>query len=172
MFDYASTGYHYTFPLDRWLMQCKDHHSAMWHDRLQRLAGDAFIPPSILPDAIACIPAAHKKRFKRGFNLSYSLATHLAQILDRPLIHVFRLTPGRDQRGLTVAERHRNLRHSLHLDKNRWQQAQRQLDLGHILLVDDVMTSGATFERAAKLLKQQDVKLVGCWALARTLKAP
>jgi ComF family protein len=171
-FDYASTGYHYRFPLDRWLMQCKDRYSAMWHDRLQRLAGDAFIAPSIVPDAIACIPARRHKRFKRGFNLSYSLACTLAQNLNRPLIHVFSLRPGLDQRGLSVPERHRNLRHSLQLDMPRWQQAQQQLDLQHVLLVDDVMTSGATFERAARLLKQQGVKLVGCWALARTLKAP
>ena len=170
-FDYSNTGYCYLFPIDQWIVRCKDRHSLPWHDRLQYLASSSYEPPTVAIDAVTFIPSNRVKLLQRGFNLSQSLATSVAAQLDAPLIHLFTLQHLRDQRGLNLTQRRQNLRHGLQLDQRQLEKVNDKLSLQHVLVVDDVMTSGATFNRAAQLLKQNGVKLVGCWALARAQKS-
>lgn len=168
-FDYASTAFTYEAPIDRWVLRCKDQHSLHWHDRLNQLTRSHFAPPTVMPDAVTFIPSSRYKRLRRGFNLSESLAASVALCIDRPLLSLFQLQAQQDQRGLSVAQRHANLQHSLQcLPPSALPDVS---EFGHILVVDDIMTSGATMHRAAQLLKQSGVKLVGCWALARATKS-
>ena len=66
-----------------------------------------------------------------------------------------------DQRGLSRLARQRNVVSSL-------QAGDLKLNGLHVLLIEDVITTGATAHAAARALKQQGAAIVGVWALART----
>jgi predicted amidophosphoribosyltransferase len=40
----------------------------------------------------------------------------------------------------------------------------------HIAIVDDIMTSGASLNELAKMLKEAGAARVECWVVARTLR--
>jgi len=113
-------------------------------------------------DAITFIPSTRRKLFSRGFNITEIMARRLAKTLGVPLIDnaLYKIS-GHDQRGLSARQRQRNLSNSL-------QPGQLQLKGKHIVIIEDVITTGATANAAARALKQQGAAIVGIWALART----
>ena len=90
------------------------------------------------------------------------MARRLAKTLGVPLIDnaLYKIS-GHDQRGLSARQRQRNLSNSV-------QPGQLQLKGKHIVIIEDVITTGATANAAARALKQQGAAIVGIWALART----
>lgn len=115
------------------------------------------------------IPLHWSRLVYRGFNqaavLSYKLSKkvkipHLADLLERT-----RRTP--PQGDLTAKEREKNVAHAFKLNKK-----YEQLIRGkHILLIDDVFTSGATVQACTKILKKSGAKQVDILTLARVIKS-
>jgi ComF family protein len=98
---------------------------------------------------------------ERGFNQSHLLARHLAATLkihyaDKLLVR-HRATQTQSQ--LDARQRHRNVRKAFQLTQ----------DLGdqHIVLIDDVVTTGATVNEISRLLKSQGAAHVEVWCIAR-----
>lgn len=126
----------------------------------------AHPPPWVEPvqaDCVLAMPLSKERRLQRGFNQSDGLAEALAKQYSLPVLPrtaVFRRHQA-PQSTLKRSERRRNLKNAFvinnQLVKNR-----------KILLVDDVTTTGATFEEMARTLKQAGASAVFCWALART----
>jgi ComF family protein len=116
------------------------------------------------PDIIIPIPL-HKKRIRqRGFNQALEIARPLARALDIPLIinAVKRIKYTQAQSLLNAKERRKNLHQSFALTQ--------PISAQHIVLIDDVVTTGATVYELATLLKQAGVKKVGVWSVARAIK--
>jgi len=163
-FDYSDCPFLYQPPLSLWIKACKDRRQLLW---LPRLTGLMLTNPAAAlalaqADAITFIPSTRRKLFSRGFNITEIMARRLAKTLGVPLIDnaLYKIS-GHDQRGLSARQRQRNLSNSL-------QPGQLQLKGKHIVIIEDVITTGATANAAARALKQQGAAIVGIWALART----
>jgi ComF family protein len=115
-------------------------------------------------DLIVPIPLHTSRLARRGFNQALELARPLARRLQKPLAArlLLRVRHTAAQPGLSRAARFRNLARAF--------SAPRPADIRgrHILLVDDVMTSGATFTAAAAILLSSGARSVSVAALGRT----
>lgn len=117
-----------------------------------------------LPDAVIPMPLHPERLRERGYNqaleISRVVAHHLGVALMASACSRTRPTP--PQAGLTLAQRHRNLRGAFacHAD----------LSGCHVVLLDDVMTSGASLDNLARAVKAAGAEHVECWVVARTLK--
>lgn len=101
---------------------------------------------AVLPDVVVPVPLHPWREFRRGYNQAELLARELARALDRPLRPWLRRRRWtRQQARLDTAARQRNVRgvfRSVRLPETR----------PTLLLVDDVFTTGATLEAAAREL--------------------
>lgn len=99
------------------------------------------------PDLIIPMPISRMHWLERGYNQSLLIAQALASILQRPMIDLMRRRSGDySQAGLSRKER-LNLSGKTFFITNMEMIADQKL-----LLVDDVMTTGSTFERCAEVL--------------------
>jgi ComF family protein len=119
--------------------------------------------PDGYPDVVTCIPTTRRRKFWRGFNLSEELARAVADDLNLPLHPLLKKTKHHEQRGRSARQR-ASSQTDISIETN--------LDLTgkHILIVDDVMTTGSTLHAAAALLKESNANKVGAWCFARTPK--
>lgn len=116
---------------------------------------DIYIKNYFAPDLITYVPMTLKAQQKRGFNQSRLLGENLAKITDNRCIGLLTKTfDTTDQKELTREERNKNLLKCFKvIDK-------KQIKDKRILLVDDVLTTGATAHAVAKTLKKAGAKSV------------
>ena len=114
-------------------------------------------------DHVLPMPLAAGRLRERGFNQAWELARRLAPATARPGM-VLRLRETAAQSRLDRDERLRNLRHAFAVEPS---QADR-LRGASIVLVDDVMTSGASLFALAATLQQAGAARVAGVVLART----
>jgi ComF family protein len=102
------------------------------------------------------VPLSKKKLKWRGFNQAEEIAKELANFLKIPLISdcLNKIKETKDQVELSEKERRENVR-GVFFVKNREKIVGR-----NILLVDDVFTTGATMEEAARVLKEAGAKKI------------
>jgi len=119
--------------------------------------------PSLKPDIIIAIPLSWPRQFRRGFNQSQCLAEIISGKLDIPISNnqLRRVRHTRTQQGLSRTERIKNLQNCF--------EASSKVEGLKIALFDDVITTGATMESAASVLKQAGAKSVVAWGIARTV---
>jgi len=113
-------------------------------------------------DMVVPMPLHWRRGLERGFNQSELLAGDLAKRLGAPLVKAVRRkrrTP--PQAGLTNAQRRTNVAGAFVWNK-RFSVKDR-----HVLLVDDVLTTGATASACAAVLKRAGAKRVTVLTLAR-----
>jgi ComF family protein len=113
-------------------------------------------------DCLIPIPAHPRRLAERGFNQALEIARPLSAMLGLPLCHGWlrRIVDTRRQHGLTRAQRAENLRHAF--------AAAPSAQGGRILLLDDVLTTGATLHAAAACLLQAGAALADVAVPART----
>ena len=98
---------------------------------------------------------------KRGYNQSELLAKSVAKISNRPFMHTLKNTgDSLPQHQLTLKERKRNYFHGI--------SPLCKLNGETVLLIDDVITTGATMDACAKYLKQAGARLVYAASFAST----
>lgn len=154
VFDYA-------FPLDRLLPRLKFHRDFAAGRLLAQCMGErlALLPR---PDAMIPIPLHRARLRSRGYDQALELARPLARALQLPL-----LGNALQRRRMTTAQsrldahaRQRNLRDAFHVASDVRMPV-------HVVLVDDVMTTGATLHAAARVLLRAGVQRVDAWVCAR-----
>jgi competence protein ComFC len=105
------------------------------------------------------IPLHKTKLRSRGYNQAELLSREIAKRLSLPRAQILiRQKQTTTQVGLSREERLQNLKDAFKITDTT------ALNGKHVLLVDDVMTTGATFLEAAKTLKKAGVKEV--WGIA------
>ncbi len=115
---------------------------------------------------IAPIPTTRRRARARGYNQARLLAEILADRVDMPLIDALeRCQEGSTQVGLHPAERRANVQRAFTVRAN----ARASLTGARVLLVDDVLTTGATAMEASRPLVQAGVKQVFLSTFARAL---
>jgi len=129
---------------------------------LARLMIDCGGPPIPRPDTMIPVPLHPHRLQERGFNQSLELARVLAHHyeleLDWRLCRRVRSTPA--QSGLSEKERRNNLRAAFEVTG--------KIAGRHLLLLDDVITTGATVSSLSLALLRAGAARIDVWALART----
>ncbi len=98
-------------------------------------------------DAVIEVPLFRARERRRAFNQSRLLARRLARALELELAPIGALRRTRDtvtQTGLTAIQRDRNVRQAFAVGEPAW------IEGRVLLLVDDVMTTGATVHACAR----------------------
>jgi ComF family protein len=131
--------------------------------RLLHAAGHAVLDGA---DAVVPVPLHPWKRMRRGFNQAADLARTLG-VPVRPVLRRSRAT--RTQAGLTPRERRRNVAGAFALAGWPWRARRAWVENQTLVLVDDVMTTGATFDACARVLKAAGAREVRTLTLARAL---
>lgn len=126
--------------------------------RLGELYGYELVqsPVFIKPDLIIPVPLHPKKLKKRGYNQSSSIAEGLGKILDIPVSedNFYRSSQTETQTKKSRFARYENMKDAFDL-KN-----PEALIGKHVLLVDDVITTGSTLEACAlKMQERADLKV-------------
>jgi len=154
----------YEFPADRLIQALKyGHQLAVGAWLGERLAGKLGELPCDLTIPLPLYPARLRER---GFNQSVEIARPLAAKLGKPLTLdvLVRTRPTRPQAELALKERAGNVRDAF--------ECRQDLEGRSVLLVDDVMTSGATLDECARVLRLHGAERVDVAVVARALKHP
>jgi ComF family protein len=108
------------------------------------------------------VPLHWTRRIGRGFNQADLLARGVALALGRPMDPALlrRVRRGERQLGLSRRERRRVLEGVF--------EASPKAARRHVLLIDDVTTTGATFEACAVALRRAGARSVAAFAICRT----
>jgi ComF family protein len=127
---------------------------------LARLMRDAGADVLGGADVVVPVPLARQRAWSRGFNQ----ADDLAVCLRRPVCRALRRRRhGPPQAGLTASERRANVQDAYAV--RRWHR--RRLTGATVVLVDDVMTTGATIDACAAALLEAGAREVRALTAAR-----
>lgn len=159
--DHLFVPYAYTPPILQAVHRFKYANKRYLAADLAALAS-AALPSDLQVDLVVPVPLAFSRERQRGYNQGRLLAAEIARHLDRPLDGnvLIRVRDTPPQTSLPRARRLHNVRGAF--------RALRKLSGTRILLVDDVTTTGATIEAAARALRRRGADWVGALALART----
>ena len=114
-------------------------------------------------DEVMPIPLDFRRRLEREFNQSGIIAGRVREILGKGRAGAVlrkRLAPPQSLLGREA--RRWNLEHAFRLERRE------RIAEKSVLLVDDIFTTGATLEAAAKILKGAGARRIGYFVLART----
>jgi ComF family protein len=116
-------------------------------------------------DLIVPIPLHPKRKRERGYNQSELLAASLARLIAIPYCQaLLRIRSTLPQVGLTDSQRLENVREAFHCS------LPQRISQRRILIIDDVMTTGATVDNAAQALMDAGAWRVSVLTVARVGK--
>ncbi len=169
-YDHVEVPWRFAFPVDALITRFK--HQARWPygrllgERLAHHLEHAFADGLPRPDLLLPVPLARRRLRQRGFNQAQMLADWLSRPLgiatDARVLERVLDTPAQQQ--LDAATRRRNLRQAFAIATGA------DVKGRYLALVDDVLTTGATAEALARLLKRAGAERVDVYCLARTPK--
>ena len=164
-FDGIAAVVSYAFPVDALIGRLKYAGELMLAPVLGDLLGTvARLDP--VPDLVLPIPLASDRLRHRGFNqtleIARALPPHLAQRVTPHLL--VRRHDSPPQASLPLDARAANVRNAFACAGD--------LAGRSVAIVDDVMTTGATLDAAAKVLRRAGASSVRGWIVARTLRDP
>jgi ComF family protein len=162
-FDAAFVPFVYGHPLDLLMTKLKFGRSLAAGRVLSELWIDALKRMSISqPDILIPVPLHPSRLRERGYNQALELAKPLAKAIDAELSpNVLRRNrPTQAQIDLPADVRRRNLKGAFSVTDS-------TKIPPHVVVIDDVMTTGATLRECARVLKRAGAARVDVWALAR-----
>jgi ComF family protein len=154
----------YEFPVDAALKALKFrrklHYAPMFAELLLR----ALRPANREFDALLPVPLHWRRLASRGFNQAAELARPIARRLGVPLLRgVIRHRPTDFQTGLSARARDKNLVRAFRV--------KRRVVADHVLIIDDVVTTGATTRHLAAEVLMRGAGKVSVAAVARAAGA-
>lgn len=166
-FEHTVVAADYAFPWDGIVTRFKFHDGLDLADALAALLADAVRGAQRPP--VACVlpvPLGPARLAERGYNQSALLARRTAQRLGLPAREdlLQRLVDTPHQTGLALKARRAGLRGCFSVPAHLGGALRSRV----VALVDDVVTTGATAEEAARTLVAAGVQQVQVWAVART----
>ena len=164
-FDATRAVFDFAFPVEAMIHALKYRHQLavgrFLGDALARCGAD-FGAQAGVADLVLPMPLHPRRLAERGFNQAVELARPLARARELPLglavVRKLRDIPA--QAGLDREARLRNPRGVFECDMS--------LHGQRVIVVDDVMTTGATLGELARTLKRQGASWVGNVVVART----
>ena len=131
-------------------------------NHLGEMLGELFLKDNTaLPDCIIPVPLHSRRLISRGYNQSVELARplsrHLGIRLDTSSCKRIRATV--PQADLPARKRKGNVRNAFSVVET--------CDYDHVLLIDDVITTGSTINEFARTIKLAGVRRIDVLAVAR-----
>ena len=160
IFEASVAMLQYSFPIDVAIKALKFRRKLFYTPAFAEVlcAAKPLLPPDI--DAVLPVPLHWRRKAMRGFNQATEFARPVAKSLGVPLVrNVRRKRATPFQSGLHAAERARNLRSAFVITRPK--------TYAHVLIIDDVVTTGATARALAKQLLSSGVTRVSVLAVAR-----
>jgi ComF family protein len=155
----------YQPPVDRWIHDLKFGRDLAAGRLLGELLADELPVDKVPADTLVLPVPLHAARLRqRGYNQSLEITRPLRRLGLKPgrcRCRRNRHTPA--QSGLPAKNRHRNIRGAFSVRE--------RLDGRRVLLVDDVMTTGATLNELARTLKRAGAARVEACVAARALRS-
>ncbi len=174
MIDATVAAFKYQFPLDRLVQSFKFNANLVLVDFFAaalaaavaaKLCGAADQPGNLKTAdmTLVALPLANRRLAERGFNQSALIADRLGRILGIAVAHqtMLRIRDTPPQAGLSRQARLKNVRGAF--------DCAQPIAGKHIVLIDDVLTTGATLSEAAKVLKKAGAATVHAWVVARAV---
>lgn len=161
--DAALAALPYAFPIDALIQSFKYGHRLAPGRYFGELLAQTAAALGGDIDLIVPLPLHDARLRERGFNQALELARPLARARRWPLdaTSCTRTRPTATQAALALADRQRNVRNAFH--------CARDLSGRRIVVVDDVMTSGASLDEFARTLKLHGAAHVSALVVARAL---
>jgi len=160
IFEASVAMLQYSFPIDVAIKALKFRRKLFYAPAFAEIlcAAKPLLPPDI--DAVLPVPLHWRRQAMRGFNQATEFARPIAKSFGVPLVrNVRRKRATPFQSGLDAAERARNLRRAFAIT--------RPEPCMHVLIIDDVVTTGATARALAKKLLSSGVTKVSLLAVSR-----
>lgn len=160
-FDRTYTPFIHQGAIRHLINQCKFNGAYKYSRLLGLLLADFLANNAELPELIIPVPLHPKRYRQRGFNQTLEIGKIIAQELSIPIdntccLHV-KNTP--HQISLSGKQRHKNIKNAFQL---------RIIPKAHhIAILDDVLTTGATANELASVIKASGVSRVDVWVCAR-----
>ena len=162
-FDRCVSPFIYRYPLSDMIGRLKFNNGLVYGRLLGDLLADQIASSNTtLPERLIPVPLHVDRLRTRGFNQASILARSLSDKFRIPIDYrsCQRRTATRAQSALKQDERRRNIRGAFLVS--------RRPTCRHVAIIDDVVTTGATANELARVLKQSGVERVDVWSCART----
>ncbi|HED34207.1 MAG TPA: ComF family protein [Gammaproteobacteria bacterium] len=163
-YDQLWSPFRYAQPLESMIQQLKFNARLNFAPLLSTLMIHR-LPPDFYtqtpPDAVIPMPLHPHRLKQRGFNQSLLLLKPLAKQLKLPVDteSCRRINNTEHQTGKNAQQRQKNIKGAFTFEnKNSYQ---------HVVIFDDVVTTGSTVSELSKTIKQAGVGRVDVWCLAR-----
>ena len=160
-FDRTAAAWTYAFPVDRLVQAFKFHQ----HLELAPWFAQLLAPLCDFPGGLVLAMPLHRARLaERGFNQALEISRHVAALTGKTLLHsdVHKRLDTRPQSALPLDLRAKNVRNAFQCDV-------KFKSSPMVIVVDDVMTTGATLNELAQTLKIAGAGTVVNLVVARTL---
>lgn len=155
----------YASPVSRLIQQLKYNQKLEVLKALMELVLPAFKSLDEQPQLLIPVPLHQNRYIERGFNQSYEITVMLSKALNVAYSDdlVERIVDTKRQSELSLKQRENNIKNAFLVNAD-------IKDYEHIIIVDDVITSGSTVHELTKQCLKKGVKRIDVWALARTEK--
>ena len=170
LFSKVITPFEFTFPIDTLISRYKYQQNWPYGRLLSTLLAQHlqyyFDEGGQRPDLMLAVPLAKRRQRKRGYNQAQMICDWLSKTLslDNPKQLLRRTRETISQQGLNAKQRRENLHNAFELTQPE------QVKDRHIILVDDVLTTGTTCSIISALLLKHGAARVDVYCLARTGK--
>ena len=162
-FDQVLSPLIYNKPISRLIGKFKFNAKLVNGQLLSQLLADYIERKGVQkPKLIIPVPLHRTRLQQRGFNQALELARPLSHRFGIPVAHdiVMRRRATPPQTSLEQKARYKNIRGSF--------ETRKRIAHGHIAILDDVITTGATIAELALTLKHAGAERVDAWSVART----
>ena len=152
----------YEWPYNQWVGDMKFRENFALAELMAGLMAKQLINiQPTLPEVLLPMPLHRQRRFKRGYNQSWLIASVLSKQLNIKLDHqaLSRVKSTTAQSELNKNERKANIKGAFAFHGKNYQ---------HVALIDDVITTGATVNEACKALRANGVAMISVWTICAT----
>lgn len=157
------SAWSYQAPADATLMALKFRHLEYLGGHVGRRLAHLLGPRLDDCEMVVPVPLHWTRYFSRGYNQAAAIARPLAADLGLPVVHALaRRRPTPAQSRLQRTARRKNLRGAFRARRPS------RIRGRHLLLVDDIVTTGATLEAAAHCLRRAGAAEITAATAART----
>ena len=154
----------FAYPIDKIIHAFKYSGAIFWHSFLAaEMVRRGLTLKVPIPDVLIPVPMHPRRLADRGFNQALELARGIGREMDVPILAgaTARTESGLPQVGLSAGKRWQNIRGAFTATLS--DAAPRS-----VAIVDDILTTGATANELAQVLRRTGIKKIQVWVVART----